>query len=63
MFENLDREGDAVPFNLAYFLRPMSKRLCRGEGGEDVRPPEMDAGLKCLWLHWGNPYLRIGPMK
>ncbi len=31
MFVNLRGDGDDVPFRLAYFLQPVTKRLCRGE--------------------------------
>ncbi len=34
---------------------------CRGERG--VRPPEMDLGLSCQLLHYGDPYLRLGPFR
>ncbi len=34
---------------------------CRGEPG--IRPPELDRGLACHFLHYGDPYLRLGPFR
>ena len=34
---------------------------CRGEPG--VRPPELDRGTSCYHLHYGDPYLRLGPFR
>ena len=28
-----------------------------------MRPPEADKNLKCLFLHYNNHYLRLGPFK
>ena len=27
------------------------------------RPPDLEKGLKCIFLTHGNPYLKIGPFK
>ena len=34
--------------------------ICRGE---NIRPPKMDIKMKCQYLHYFNPYLRLGPFK
>ena len=34
--------------------------LCRGE---NIRIPKMDIDMKCQYLHYFNPYLRLGPFK
>ena len=34
--------------------------LCRGE---NIRTPKMDIKMKCQYLHYFNPYLRLGPFK
>ena len=34
--------------------------LCRGE---EIRRPEHNANLTCKHLHYGDPYLRLGPFK
>ena len=34
--------------------------LCRGE---NIRTPKMDIKMKCQYLHYYNPYLRLGPFK
>lgn len=38
-----------------------SMRLCKGDS--TFRDAKYDKGLKCTCLHYGNPYLKIGPFK
>ncbi len=34
---------------------------CRGD--PNIRPKELDIGLACHYIHYGDPYLRLGPFK
>ena len=40
--------------------RKLFAALCRGE---NIRTPKMDIKMKCQYLHYLNPYLRLGPFK
>ena len=40
--------------------RNLFTALCRGE---NIRTPKMDIKMKCQYLHYFNPYLRLGPFK
>ena len=40
--------------------RNLFAALCRGE---NIRTPKMDIKMKCQYLHYFNPYLRLGPFK
>ena len=42
-------------------LRQFRHRLCQGDA--TIRQPEENIGLRCLYLHRQNPYLRLGPFK
>ncbi len=42
-------------------MLPLSKRLCNGD--RTLRPAEHDLDSNCILLHYGNPYLRLGPFK
>lgn len=42
-------------------MLPYSKKLCNGD--TSMRSPEADKNLKCLFLHYNNHYLRLGPFK
>ena len=42
-------------------MLPYSKKLCNGD--ETVRPPSANIKLKCIFLHYDNPYLKLLPFK
>ena len=45
---------------LDFYLRRRTQSLCRGDF---VRNPILETNLKCLWLHHGNPFLKLAPFK
>ena len=50
IFEHLNQEYLWDQFNV----------LCRGE---QIRAPKHDMDLRCKFLHYSDPYLRLGPFK
>jgi hypothetical protein len=62
----LDQKDDSLYMEKSFVrmrtaMLPISKRLCNGDSS--LRLPSKDAGLHCVLLDYGHPYLRLGPFK
>ena len=51
--------GSMFLYNKSPFL--YFRRLCNGDSS--IRPASYNTDLKCIYLHYHHPYLRLGPFK